>query len=804
MLGLGKKWRPLLASLLAPVASVVALTVPIEAFGDTATELSRLERETQRIATGIKAPLGFSTRPQGKKSAAEQIVDAQLFFGLGKYDESAVILYEFVARNKRNTSYPEAIYYLGESLYRKGDVYAARTYFQKLADEVSPSSKYYPRGIERLIEINISTGEKVENDKWISRILNQPVQNRSDSTSYVIGKYRYHNDEFDKAITEFSRISKTSKLGKQALYFKGVAQVSKGDLKAATASFKEVTSQKSNSVKESKVIELSHLALGRLYYERDMPSKAIDAYLNISRKSTLFDETLYETAWVYVKDKQNEKALRALELMRLEDPSEAQTPDIRILEGNLRILRARKYEEEESGNPTEEYGNAISVFEETRNAFYEPNEQLKTIPKEYPDTRVFLSQLTGRENQTLSSGIVLPKVSAAWLRREPEVARVVRVEKDLGQIENDIKEAENTISRLELAMFSESRVNLFPKLAQKSIRLVEIEEGLLGIRSRLAERQQANLGKYVVGAEGIQMDTVRNARRKFERELAGLPGANLPESQRVEKQRNEMGSMGASMAEATTVLRNTENQLQAIESFFQSESKNMTEQQKVELGEAIRDTRREIDDLNSQIRIAQEDSLVARDQAGYGDDVSQKRRLLRTQYALALDEESDVLGALVARASGSDLGRAQDTKNQMTRASATQNKVTASKVKIDSVTTAALTEVQSVLEQEKSELQAYKAEYTNVDNSSETVSAEAVSRSFESVVDKFNEILVQTDVGLVDVAWSLRETVNGGTKKMTLSKAQELRTLDAEFSGIMREIRDAEDEAQNNAQKGEQ
>ena len=79
-----------------------------------------------------------------------------------------------------------------------------------------------------------------------------------------------------------------------------------------------------------------------------------------------------------------------------------------------------------------------------------------------------------------------------------------------------------------------------------------------------------------------------------------------------------------------------------------------------------------------------------------------------------------------------------------------------------------------------------------------------MSRSFESVVDKFNEILVQTDVGLVDVAWSLRETVNGGTKKMTLSKAQELRTLDAEFSGIMREIRDAEDEAQNNAQKGEQ
>ena len=798
MISLGRSWRLFLASL--------AIALPALAAGSTNSgqELTRLEKETQRIATGIKAPLGFSTRPQGTKSAAEQIVDAQLFFRLGKYDESAVILYEYVARNKRNTSYPEAIYYLGESLYRKGDVFAARTYFQKLADEVSPNSKYYPRGIERLIEINIATGETVENDKWITRILNQPAQNRTESTSYVIGKYRYHNDEFDKAVTEFSRISKTGTLGKQALYFKGVAQVSKGDLKTATATFQEVVAQKSKNSKEKKVIELSHLALGRLYYERDMPSKAIDSYLNISRKSSLFDETLYETAWVYVKDKKNEKALRALELMRLEDPSEEQTPDIQILEGNLRIIRARKYEEDEIGNPTEEYGNAISVFEETRNAFYEPNEQLKMIPREHPDTRVFLSQITGREGQALSSGTILPKVSAAWLRREPEVARVVQVEKDLGQIEKDIEEAEATMSRLELAMYGDSKVNLFPKLAQKHVRLIEIEESLLAIRSGLAEKQHKNLGNVVSGAEGAALKSARSSRLSYQRELAKLPGANLPESQRVEKKRNEMGSMGVSMAEATTVLHNTESQLKAIESFFDSESKNMTEQQKVELGEAIAETRREVNELEREIKIAQDDALVARDQGGFGDAVFDKRRLLRTQYALALDSESEMLQSQLVRASGNSLSQAQNVSAQMNRASATQNKVIATKEKISSVTTAALAEVQSVLEREKTELLAYKAEYADVDGSSERVSADAVARSFESVIEKFNEILVQTDVGLVDVAWSLRETVDSGTKKMTLSKAQELRTLDAEFSGVLREIREAEAEANNKDQGGGQ
>ena len=41
---------------------------------------------------------------------------------------------------------------------------------------------------------------------------------------------------------------------------------------------------------ETRIVELAQIALGRLYYERDQPTKAIDAYLLIDRKSDLFDE----------------------------------------------------------------------------------------------------------------------------------------------------------------------------------------------------------------------------------------------------------------------------------------------------------------------------------------------------------------------------------------------------------------------------------------------------------------------------------------------------------------------------------
>ena len=94
----------------------------------------------------------------------------------------------------------------------------------------------------------------------------------------------------------------------------------------------------------ARIAELSHMALGRLYYERDQPSKSVDEYLRISRRSDLFDEALYEVTWVYVKNKEFDKALRALELLALADPTSQRMPDVRILEGNLRIRKAQAIE----------------------------------------------------------------------------------------------------------------------------------------------------------------------------------------------------------------------------------------------------------------------------------------------------------------------------------------------------------------------------------------------------------------------------------------------------------------------------
>src|SRR6185295_9075629 len=106
----------------------------------------------------------------------------------------------------------------------------------------------------------------------------------------------------------------------------------------------------------------------------------VDQYLMVSRRSNLFDDALYEVAWVYVKAKQFDKALRALELLALANPSSSAIPDVKILEGNLRIRKAQATAASENqGNSTEEYAKALDLFEKTRDAYEKPQADIKRI-----------------------------------------------------------------------------------------------------------------------------------------------------------------------------------------------------------------------------------------------------------------------------------------------------------------------------------------------------------------------------------------------------------------------------------------
>src|SRR4051794_36043487 len=136
--------RTLAAALAALGFAVLGNARPAHA-DDVGGKLSSYEQEARALGTDLPRP-NEQTAAVGQR----RLVDAQVSFSLGDYDQAALILFDLVGKSS-GPDKETATYYLGESLFQKGDKGAARTYLTEIAN--NSMSKYYQPSLVRLVEI---------------------------------------------------------------------------------------------------------------------------------------------------------------------------------------------------------------------------------------------------------------------------------------------------------------------------------------------------------------------------------------------------------------------------------------------------------------------------------------------------------------------------------------------------------------------------------------------------------------------------------------------------------------------------
>lgn len=781
---------------LLAAAALAVLTAPIlwppsahaEKLAKLDERLQVLKTEADRLGQGIKAP---NRNDRAARNRAERkLIDGQLAFSIGNYDDAAVMLYDYVEQYPTSPSYDEALYYLAEALFQKRDSVASRSYFTKLVKDVGARSKFYQQSLERLIELSLTLSDGANVDQWLRALDNLPPSKRRASVPYVRGKYEYFKDRFDEALKHFALVPPETEYFFQARYFMGTCHVNKGDLGQAAKIFQEITRVEPKTNKDKRVIELSHMALGRLYYEREQPSKAIDEYTRIDRESDIFDEALFEVAWVYVKDSQYDKALRALELLALADPNSAKMPEVRILEGNLRIRKAQALGQKDVGNSSEEYAKAVTLFKSTHAAYYDPHKQLQKVIDTRTDPRAFIAQITGRVSEAFEVNVTMPEIAASWIRREPDVNRIVSIETDLGQIEDEIKDAEATIERLERALSSSSRIYIFPRLADKRTRATEILEEMFRIRLELVAKERKLIKEVATTADRSELNTLRARRKAAAEQLASLPGADVAYGKRIEQARNKFTVLDQKAAEVATIIDASRATLVALERYVEQEKAagrgptNIFEARK-----AIEELKTEIADMSTELGKLRREAILAKDEAGTGDEVAMRARELRAQLRAALTAEHDYMTRFASNLTGSKRATARKIATMMRTSQAVTKKLDKVQETVDEIVEFALTDVRSSLVEEKTRLAAYKREFVEYEAESRVLGGDILAISFKVVRDKFYDVIIRSDIGVIDVSWSQKESIDELSARLGLDKLREMRTLREEFRDIIEDKR---------------
>ena len=152
----------------------------------------------------------------------------------------------------------------------------------------------------------------------------------------------------EQARKGFLAIPSGTEFSLRAKYFVGTIHTLRGEYLDAIAAFRGILGHEPANEQEQAIVELTYLALGRLYYETEQLEQAVEAYRAVEQTSTRFDEALFELAWTYIRMGDAIQAERALEVLSVAAPDSPLNADGKVLRGDL-LARNGRYDEAEVG-----------------------------------------------------------------------------------------------------------------------------------------------------------------------------------------------------------------------------------------------------------------------------------------------------------------------------------------------------------------------------------------------------------------------------------------------------------------------
>jgi hypothetical protein len=139
------------------------------------------------------------------------------------------------------------------------------------------------------------------------------------------------------------------------------------------------------------------------------------------------------------------------------------------------------------------------------------------------------------------------------------------------------------------------------------------------------------------------------------------------------------------------------------------------------------------------------------------------------------------------RLSPSDQASFDAIANILARADGVQARLAEVDSRVDAAAQGRLTELKRKLTDEKSELEAAKTKLTGILIESQSLGGGLAYAMLSKIADRFYDLVVQSDVGLVDVAWGLKDERTGAVSKLINQQKLELKAVEDDFHSLLEE-----------------
>jgi hypothetical protein len=405
---------------------------------------------------------------------------------------------------------------------------------------------------------------------------------------------------------------------------------------------------------------------------------------------------------------------------------------------------------------------ALRVFREVREEFGPIRRELDAVAEAHPDVRAYFRQLVRDNMEAFDADHFLPARAREWASLEGDFERSLSVLSDLAQTRQLVRETEQLAERLSGALSSRDTVHIFVDLRNARRETDSLANRLIRVRAAL-------LAGEARGGGSAELEQIRTRRREVEAALADAPISADEFADRAAARTRETAALGRTLRELEVQLIGLEARATATERFLAQTAAQREGQDSSGVIQELANHRASIETYRTQINELRHELESIR--LG-GDDDTIREQQLRTEYIQLVGEERRLAGS----------GGSNDRLFE--RIASLETRIAERDAQIAGFATERVATMRQTLAEEQTRIEGYRRELALLETESEEVVGGVTYATFQSVRRRFYNLILQADVGRIDVAWQRREQHRLRIEQLTRERADELQRLDDEFREI--------------------
>jgi tetratricopeptide (TPR) repeat protein len=751
------------------------------------TEVAAVDREASTVSGAVKQAEAERLTPE------QRVANGELLYRSKDYARASVVFSEILEEFPDTPSYPDALWLRAETYYASHEYLAARRDYKQLVDRGTEArfNPYFARALARMVDVSLRVQDLKGLDDVFARLGQVPPAQVDAGFNYAKGKAYFARKAYANASAAFQAVGQQTAYTHQARYFQGlvamkIAQESqpravdpnaKGSAKQAVAvnykaaidTFRAAAELPPDTDDHKHVIDLSWMAIGRLFYEMEQYGQAADAYSKVGRESPEFDTMLYELAWVYVRLGDVERSERALEVLSIADPNSPLVGEGTLLRADL-LLRAGAFDK------------ALTLYLQVKQQYDPMRAKVEAFLTSTTDVAVYYDKLSQQQLDLLDQDDQLPPLTIRWAREGEDGPMAFAVIEDVNQCKTLIKQSNLLVTQLTVLTESANRVRAFPELQAG-------EERALALLNRVA-RARLGLARGLDDEEPSELSGDLGQARAVRRQLMGSIGTLPTNSGEFAKREQQGVGQWNELSQELTRRTQEVDQLNAVVNGLRRVLKDNSISGVTRDPAAISRFNASLDEETRFLKVSQEQITelrgqieLGRAQIGVGDARYQADAQARIAFRDALDREVTlVVDGKAGRDSQVFAAQAQPV---LARARQDEDHLIEAFNQLEARVAERIGQLRAKIDGERDKLVGYEAQLGTLDGEARDLVGHVAERNFTLVRDRLRNMILRADVGVTEQAWEVREEEQSRVRQLQTERSREEQLLDEELKEVI-------------------